>query len=99
MDHVARLIETYEKEGIDGLMALPSVLDDMQKAKAELDELPAGKKDEVQKILKEMLKGTDEKINIFQAEIQKEVKAFRTSQNNADACIAYLDSAQKGENK
>ena len=99
MDHVARLIETYEKEGIDGLMALPSVLDDMQKAKAELDELPAGKKDEIQKILKEMLKGTDEKINVFQAEIRKEVEAFRNSQDNADACIAYLNSAQQGDKK
>lgn len=99
MNHVARLIETYEKEGINGLMALPSVLDDMQKAKDEMDKLPADKKDEVQKILKEMLKGTDEKINVFQAEIRKEIEAFRNSQDNADACIAYLNSAQKGDTK
>ena len=97
MDHVARIIEIYENQGIEGLFSSPSTPDDIKEVSAKLDTLEKDTKEKVQSILKEFLDGTDKRINELENELLMEKKNLQQSQDNADACIAYLNSAQKGD--
>ncbi len=97
MNEVARIIEIYEKNGIDGLLASPSIPDDIRKISTKMDTLDDATKTKVEAILREVLMGTDERITKIENEIIKEQQNLRQSQDNADACIAYLNSAQTGE--
>ena len=99
MNEVARIIEIYKKKGVEGLLSTPSIPDDIRKVTAKLDTLDQAEKEKIEKILKDVLKGTEKRITELENEIVTETQSLKQSQENADACIAYLNSAQTGEKK
>lgn len=99
IDSVARIIEIYENEGVEGLLSTPSMPDDIRKAALTMDRLEAAEKEKIEAILRAVLKGTEKRITELESEITDEMQNLKQSQENADACIAYLNSAQTGDKK
>ena len=97
MNDVARIIEIYETQGLDGLIASSSIPDDLEKINAQMDTLDDATKAKIENILREILAGTDERITAIEDELNQERQKLKESDTRADAMVAYLNSAKTGE--
>lgn len=97
MNDVARIIEIYETQGLEGLIASPSLPDDLKKINDKMDTFDDATKEKIEKIFSDILTGTDKRITEIEDELNQERQNLKDSDTRADAMVAYLNSAKTGE--
>lgn len=97
MNDVARILEIYETQGIEGLIASPPTPDDIKKIAAQMDDFDDTTKAKIESIFRDIMAGADERIAAIKKELDQERQNLKDSDKRADALVAYLNSAQTGE--
>lgn len=96
MDHVAEFVKKYSQGLEKGVLLHADFAKDLGRIANEFGTLPAEQQKQATQVLRDIEGMIEAKIVTLGAEAQDVKKRLKASQENARACIAYLNASRGG---